>query len=78
MHPATNLRVEGQEGPTTHMTTDATTSRTDLAVIAEAILVIDKALGEMGHRQLVSSSEIADVLLDVRQLLTESTAPVAH
>jgi hypothetical protein len=60
------------------MTTDTTTSRTDIAVIAEAILVIDKALGEMGQRQLVSSSEIADVLLDVRQLLTESTAPVAH
>jgi hypothetical protein len=61
------------------MTTDTTTtSRTDLAVIAEAIVVIDKALGEMGHRQLVSSSEIADVLLDVRQLLTESTASSAQ
>lgn len=42
-------------------------------VIAEALSVIDKALGQMMRRELVSSGEITDVLLDVRSLLT---APV--
>ena len=40
------------------------------AVIQEALTVIDKALGQMMSRALVSSGEITDVLLDVRSLLT--------
>jgi hypothetical protein len=40
------------------------------AVIAEAIAVIDQALGQMMSRELVSSGEVADLLLDVRSLLT--------
>lgn len=40
------------------------------AVIAEALSIIDKALGQMMSRELVSSGEITDVLLDVRTLLT--------
>jgi hypothetical protein len=40
------------------------------AVIAEALSVIDKALSGMLNRELVSSGEVADVLLDVRSLLT--------
>lgn len=40
------------------------------AVIAEALGVIDKALGQMMRRELVSAGEITDVLLDVRSLLT--------
>ena len=40
------------------------------AVIQEALSVIDKALGQMMSRALVSSGEITDVLLDVRSLLT--------
>ncbi|KRO41453.1 MAG: hypothetical protein ABR58_05795 [Acidimicrobium sp. BACL19 MAG-120924-bin39] len=47
----------------------------DLIVIAEAIGVIDKALTEIGGRQLVSSTEMADLLLDVRQLLSEKVEP---
>ncbi|MBA3286712.1 MAG: hypothetical protein H0U21_01630 [Acidimicrobiia bacterium] len=43
------------------------------AVIAEAIAVIDQALGRMMRRELVSSNEVADLLLDVRTTLT---APV--
>jgi hypothetical protein len=43
----------------------------DLVVIAEAIEVIDKALAEIGQRQLVTTTEVADLLLDVRQLLSE-------
>ena len=40
------------------------------AVIHEALTVIDKALGQMMSRELVSSNEVTDVLLDVRSLLT--------
>ena len=36
------------------------------AVIAEALAVIDQALGQMFSRELVSANEVADVLLDVR------------
>ena len=51
-------------------------TETNEAVIAEALSVIDKALGQMMSRELVSSGEITDVLLDVRTLLT-TPAPVA-
>jgi len=37
--------------------------------VAEALAVIDKALGEMLNRELVSTDEVADLLLDVRSLL---------
>lgn len=40
------------------------------AVISEALTVIDQALGQMMSRELVSSGEVADLLLDVRSLLT--------
>lgn len=39
-------------------------------VITEALAVIDKALAEMLRRELVSSGEVADLLLDLRTLLT--------
>jgi hypothetical protein len=42
----------------------------DSAAITEALAVIDKALGEMLRRELVSTGEVADVLLDVRSVLT--------
>jgi len=48
---------------------------TNEAVISEALAVIDKALAEMLRRELVSSGEVADLLLDVRSLLTHP-APV--
>jgi hypothetical protein len=40
-------------------------------VISEALAVIDKGLGQLGHRELVSSNEVADLLLDVRMLLAQ-------
>lgn len=40
------------------------------AVIDEALGVIDGALARMMQRELVSSGEVADLLLDVRSLLT--------
>ena len=45
-------------------------TETNEAVINEALSVIDKALSQMMRRELVSSGEITDVLLDVRTLLT--------
>lgn len=44
----------------------------EAVVIVEALTVIDKALAEMLHRELVSTGEVADLLLDVRLLLTAS------
>jgi hypothetical protein len=51
------------------------TETREAVVINEALSVIDKALADMLHRELVSTGEVADLLLDVRTLLT--TAPVA-
>jgi len=40
------------------------------AVLAEALSVIDGALAQMMQRELVSTGEVANLLLDVRTLLT--------
>ncbi len=40
------------------------------AVMAEAVSIIDEALARMMQRDLVSSGEVADLLLDLRTLLT--------
>ena len=39
------------------------------AVIASAIELVDEALGRMLQRELVSSNEVTDVLLDLRSVL---------
>jgi hypothetical protein len=44
------------------------------AVINEALGVIDGALAKMLSRELVSTGEVADLLLDVRTLLTTEVA----
>ena len=49
---------------------DRSATDTHDAVIAEALAVIDQALGQMLSRELVSSNEVADLLLDVRSALT--------
>jgi hypothetical protein len=46
-------------------------------VISEALAVIDRGLGDLGHRELVSSNEVADLLLDVRTLLATPGTPDA-
>jgi hypothetical protein len=38
-------------------------------VINEALIVIDRGLGTVQSRELVSTSEVADLLLDLRLLL---------
>lgn len=50
------------------------TDTRELDVINEALAVIDRALGDMTHRELLSSDEVADLLLDVRSLLITPSA----
>lgn len=60
---------------TDHPVSDTQTIERDDAldgVVAEAVSVIDGALAQMMQRDLVSSGEIADLLLDVRTLLTSA------
>ncbi len=53
------------------------TETEDAAVIAEALALIDRGLGDMLHRELVSTDEVADLLLDVRSLLSASATEAA-
>ena len=47
-------------------------------IITEALAVIDKGLSEMLHRELVSTNEVADLLLDVRTLLASPDQEPEH
>lgn len=46
--------------------------------INEALSIIDRALGEMLHRELVSTDEVSDLLLDVRTLLATEASVLAQ
>ena len=48
------------------------TETQDPQIISEALEVIDAALQDFLHRELVSSNEVTDLLLDVRTLLRRS------
>jgi len=50
------------------------TETLEMNPIAEAMSIIDRALGEMLHRELVSTNEVADLLLDIRSLLALESA----
>ena len=54
------------------------TATTEAEVIIDALAVIDRALGEMLHRELVSTDEVSDLLLDVRTLLTADRVSTAE
>ena len=47
------------------------------ASIAEAMALIDRSLTHLVRRELVSSDEMADILLDVRALLVTASPPGA-
>jgi hypothetical protein len=49
-----------------------TLERATRNVIAEAMAMIDKNLGVLIQRELVSSAEMTDLLLDVRSLLASA------
>lgn len=57
-----------QQNVTDGITNDAASND---AVLNEALGVIDGALAKMMQRDLVSTGEVADLLLDVRTLLTD-------
>ena len=57
----------------TGMVDPVTETRALDEVISEALAVIDKGLGDLLHRELVSTNEVADLLLDVRTLLSSPT-----
>ncbi len=45
--------------------------------IQAAMRLIDRGLGDISERQLVSTSEVADLLLDVRSVLTKLNATIS-
>jgi hypothetical protein len=54
------------------------TETSEPKIITDALAVIDRGLSEMLHRELVSTDEVADLLLDVRTLLASADVePVA-
>jgi hypothetical protein len=62
----------GQEfGPADEHVSDVTDPAG--ATIDEALAVIDRSLAQLLNRELVSTDEVADLLLDVRSLLTKDS-----
>ncbi len=53
------------------------TETIDTAVLDEAFGLIDRGLGMMQHRELVSTTEVADLLLDLRLLLMSAAEGAA-
>lgn len=49
----------------------------DTVSLDEALSMIDQNLGDLQNRELVSASEVADLLLDLRMLLTMSPVDVS-
>jgi hypothetical protein len=46
------------------------TATIETEAIAEALRMIDRSLGWMNRRELISTGEITDLLLDVRSVLS--------
>ena len=53
------------------------TASSDDQSIREAMALIDRGLGDISDRSIVPSSEMADLLLDVRGLLSRLDAHVS-
>lgn len=56
---------------------ESTEDQNTTGAIAEALAILDKALAEMLRRELVSSGEVADLLLDLRSILSPAGKPAA-
>tara|TARA_B100002003_G_scaffold185469_1_gene173845 strand:- start:6022 stop:6207 length:186 start_codon:yes stop_codon:yes gene_type:complete len=52
------------------------TETLDTATIDEIKTIIDRGLGTTKSRELIASSEVADLLLDLRLLLATSDAAI--
>lgn len=46
----------------------------EFEIVSQAVELIDEGLGTMRAREIVSTSEVTDLLLDLRSLLTPLTA----
>ena len=46
------------------------TETIEVGQLEQALAIIDRGLGELQRRELISSAEVADLLLDVRTMLT--------
>lgn len=53
------------------------TDTKETETITEVLAIIDRGLGDISERSLVSSSEVQDLLLDVRTLLTRPAAALS-
>lgn len=53
------------------------TTATELAVIEQALAVIDKELPRLASREMVAAGEVTNMLLDLRLLLAPAVEPVA-
>jgi hypothetical protein len=51
------------------------TKTADTQIVEEALRIIDQGLAGMVQRQLVSTNEVADLLLDLRMALMQAPAP---
>lgn len=71
--PDGTLAKSGRQRPGLSME-QVMTETTEPKVITDAMAVIDKGLADMLHRELVSTDEVADLLLDVRSLLAACEA----
>jgi hypothetical protein len=58
------------------MVAQAVSETQELQAVTEALLLIDGGLSTVQHRELVSSDEVADLLLDLRMLLAPLTTAV--
>ena len=56
---------------------ETTEDQNTTGAIAEALAIVDKAPAEMLRRELVSSGEVADLLLDLRSILSAAAKPAA-
>lgn len=59
----------------TQQGTESRAGANEPRIITDALAIIDKGLSDMVHRELVSSDEVSDLLLDVRALLATSEEP---
>ena len=50
------------------------TSTAELPIV-EALALIDEGLGSLAAREVMSASEVADMLLDLRMLLAAAVEP---
>jgi hypothetical protein len=54
------------------MVTETLAETSEPSFISEALILIDEGLSNLQSRELISANEVADLLLDVRGLLTPS------